>query len=237
MTFPIAIVPNDPSPADPGTSGRHSARDRHPHFDQATLVQNARRAREGAFEELWRAHARKVLSTTYRITRNREDAEDALQDSFLNAFLHIKDFDGRSSFSTWLTRIAINSALMILRKRRTSIEVALDDSGKDFADGNIPQFTTVTDANPTPEASVVEREREVLVREAVGALRPSIRRALGLHKLQELSINETAEMTGLTLTAAKSRLHQAKAQLRKSLRPERFREVCGSGRSQLRPAA
>ena len=89
----------------------------------------ARQGNPGAFDDLWQAHAKRILRTTYRITRNREDAEDALQDSFLRAFVHIREFDGRSSFSTWLTRIAINSSLMILRKRGTAVELSIDNPG------------------------------------------------------------------------------------------------------------
>lgn len=236
MNFYHATISIDRATA-ASTSSADNAPAQRPKFDEAALVRNARRAQEGAFDELWRSHAQKVLRTTYRITRNREDAEDALQDSFLNAFLHIKDFDGRSSFSTWLTRIAINSALMILRKRRTALEVSLDLPAKESADSRTPEFASVPDANPTPEASFAQWEREELLREAVGELRPSIRRALELHKLQELSLNETAEMMGLSMTATKSRLHQAKAQLRRSLKRETFRGARGSGRSELMPAA
>src|SRR5580692_3141829 len=89
----------------------------------------AARAKSGdmdAFVELSQRHANRVFQTTYRVTRNRQDAEDALQEAFLNAFTHMKNFEGRSSFSTWLTRIAINSALMILRKKRNCQEILLD---------------------------------------------------------------------------------------------------------------
>ena len=89
----------------------------------------ASRAKSGdtdAFVELSKRHANRVFQATYRVTRNRQDAEDALQDAFLNAFTHMRNFEGRSSFSTWLTRIAINSALMILRKKRNCQEVLID---------------------------------------------------------------------------------------------------------------
>ena len=90
--------------------------------DEDALLAAVKRGQTSAFDELWQSHGIGLLRTTYRITRNREDAEDALQGALLNAFIHIRAFDGRSSFSTWLRRIAINSALMILRKngpRRT----------------------------------------------------------------------------------------------------------------------
>src|SRR5271154_4050653 len=87
------------------------------------LVKAARSGEDWAFSELWLRHSKKIFNTMYRVTRNRQDAEDALQDAFLKAFLHLNNFDGRSSFSTWLTRIAINSALMILRRKRAHPEI------------------------------------------------------------------------------------------------------------------
>jgi RNA polymerase sigma factor (sigma-70 family) len=189
-----------------------------PHgLNENTVLAAAKRGQTAAFDELWQAHTKRILRTTYRITRNREDAEDALQDSFLRAFLHIKDFDGRSSFSTWLTRIAINSALMILRKKRSSFELPMDDC-RDH-EGN-PAFTDVPDRAPDPEAHCAQREREGILRGAIRALRPTIRQAIELQKLQEHSLEETAKMMGLSVGAAKSRLHHGKAALRKSLKPE-----------------
>src|SRR5713101_4132461 len=82
------------------------------------LLAAAKNGETATLETLYRAHAEKLFRTVRRITRDREDAEDAVQDSFLRAFLHLKSFDGRSTFFTWLTRIGVNSALMILRKKR-----------------------------------------------------------------------------------------------------------------------
>jgi RNA polymerase sigma-70 factor (ECF subfamily) len=92
------------------------------------LVAVAKTGQRAAFGELCERHAKKVLRVAHRITRNREDAEDVLQDSFLSAFLHLKDFDGRSRFATWLTRIVINSALAKLRKNRGIRKVPMDDT-------------------------------------------------------------------------------------------------------------
>src|SRR5579871_2039234 len=79
-----------------------------------------------AFSALCDLHSAHLLRTIYRITRNREDAEDALQDTLMRAFLHMRSFDGRAQFVTWMTRIAINSALMILRKRRRHLMISID---------------------------------------------------------------------------------------------------------------
>jgi DNA-directed RNA polymerase specialized sigma24 family protein len=96
-------------------------------WSEKQLIAAAKSGRRAPFGELCERHMKKVSCVTRRITRNREDAEDAVQDCFLNAFVHLKDFDGRSQFATWLTRIAINAALMKLRKNRGAREVPIDE--------------------------------------------------------------------------------------------------------------
>jgi len=177
------------------------------------LILAAKRGQSEAFELLFGRCSQKVLLATRRITKNHEDAEDALQDSFLRAFMHIKDFDGRSSFTTWLTRIAINSALMLLRKRRSAREVSMDaplhpDSPKSSWDMEAPA--------PNPEKRLVQREREIVLRDAIRGLRPAIRLMVELQHLQELSLKEAASQIGISVSAAKGRLFHAKAALRKS---------------------
>jgi RNA polymerase sigma-70 factor (ECF subfamily) len=181
--------------------------------DENGLVAAAKSGNPTAFNDLLQLQAESLLRTAYRITRNREDAEDALQDSFLKAFLHFEQFDGRSSFSTWLTRIAINSALMVVRKRRSALGLPIEASGCD----EDLRLTEVPDQAPNPEAYLVRREQEGILRAAIRSLRPTIRKAVELQKLQERSLKETAEMMGLSVAAAKARVFQAKAVLRKSL--------------------
>jgi RNA polymerase sigma-70 factor (ECF subfamily) len=155
-------------------------------INEATLLATARSGEAAALDTLYRAHAEKLFRTVHRITRNREDAEDAVQDSFLRAFLHLKSFDGRSTFSTWLTRIGINSALMILRKKRNSSEMSAHRAGVDEALWEVP------DSAPNPEIRCAERERERFLREAIAGLRPRLRRTLEFHTLEDHSLRETA---------------------------------------------
>jgi RNA polymerase sigma-70 factor (ECF subfamily) len=179
-------------------------------------VAAADRGPAAAFDGLWRSYSKRILRTTYRITRNHEDAEDALQDAFLRAYVHLQDFDGRSSFLTWLTRIAINSASMILRKRHSAVEVSIDDSvGRDSK----PSVIEVADRSPGPEARYAQREQEVLLRESIAALPPTTRKAVQLRKIEERSLPETATMMGVSLNAAKTRIYRAKESLRASLKP------------------
>jgi RNA polymerase sigma factor (sigma-70 family) len=179
---------------------------------EQALVAAAKQGQAEALGALCQPLARKLIQSAQRITRNREDAEDALQDAFLSAFIHIKNFDGRSSFSTWLTRIAINSALMTLRKKRSSREIPMG-SGELGANGvgwDVPVPST------NPEKLCAQREKERLLREAIRELRPIIRQAVEF-QLRELSIEETAEMTGASVTAAKGRLFHGRRALRKAL--------------------
>src|ERR1700757_4578704 len=100
-------------------------------MDDELLVSAASAGDSSAFVELYERHSRKVLPRIYRITKNREDAEDAFQDAVLRAFAHMKGFEGRSNFTSWLTRIAINSALMVLRKRRGGAEISIEQMSDD----------------------------------------------------------------------------------------------------------
>lgn len=180
---------------------------------ERTLPASARRGQKSAFGELCEPHMKKILRAAYRITKNREDAEDARQDSFPRAFLHIKDFDGRSRFSTWLTRIAINSALIILRKKRSSRDIPnshfLDIEAIESRPGVSPWASN-------PETQYLRRERQRALRRAVRALRPSLRVVVEIQQLQERSIDEAAKTMGITVGAAKARLFHARAALRKA---------------------
>src|SRR6266404_5390160 len=138
------------------------------------LVAAAKQGQAEAFATLCQPHARRLIRNAHRITRNHEDAEDALQDAFLSAFIHIKNLDGRSSFSTWLTRIAINSALMTLRKKRSARETSIG-FGESDAKG---LGWDVPDPSPNPEKACAQREKERLLREAIRDLRQTIRRVV-----------------------------------------------------------
>ena len=187
--------------------------------NERQTVDAAKLGDASAFRALSERHSQRILHTMYRITKNREDAEDAYQDSLLKAYTHIKDFDGRSSFSTWLTRIAINSALMILRKKRNSLEISMDDSNDN---NTFHSYWQIPDRAPDPEKQCVQMERHVSLHGAIRKLRPRIRQVVEVHQLQEHSMKEAAKMLGITVVAAKARLFHAKATLRKSLRPKRI---------------
>jgi RNA polymerase sigma factor (sigma-70 family) len=195
------------------------------------LVAAAKIGHTGAFDDLYQRHSKKMLRITYRITRNRQDAEDAVQECFLNAFLHLKNFDGRSRFFTWLTRIAMNAALMKLRKNHASREVPI---GVSVETSELCSEHQVSDFSTNPEELCTKSERETALRDAIAKLRPSIRKALEIHKLQERSLEETATVLGVSVVAVKARVFHARAALR---RTPRLRFVLGKSRASFAPGS
>ena len=187
-------------------------------FDSATdeeLVATSRRGDELAFETLVRRHQRRVFMLAFRYTGAREDAEDVVQQTFEKAFVHLQEFAGRSSFSTWLTAVAINQALMLLRKRRTLREVPIDDSS---SQEGIAPVLEPSDPSPDPEVTCSKREGERILCAAMRQLRPGMRKAIELRHLRELSTRETARQMGLSASAVKARLFHARKKLRHALR-------------------
>jgi RNA polymerase sigma-70 factor (ECF subfamily) len=181
---------------------------------ELSLVQRAIAGDTMAQEQLFKDHSAKLYRTAFGVLRNREDAEDALQDCWLRVCANLKFFEARSSFYTWLTRIVINSALMILRKKRSIREVSVDAME---GPGEVSLIQEFPDTSPNPEQSVVESERKKLLSEAIQRLRPRICAVVQLGQLQELSLRETAQRLGISVPAAKGRLFHARAALRKSV--------------------
>jgi RNA polymerase sigma-70 factor (ECF subfamily) len=200
-------------------------------LDDELLVLAAKSGDAAAFAELRRRHSDKVLRTIYRITRNWEDAEDAVQDSFLKAFLHLKEFEGRSSFTSWLTRIAINSALMNRRKKRfyeISID-SIDDNAGTSKSWELP------DHGENPERCYARAERDELLKSAIHRLQPKFREVVELQQTNNLSTKELAQVLGISVAAVKSRLIRARMALRASLQRDR-NNLRGSASGHLQTA-
>jgi RNA polymerase sigma-70 factor (ECF subfamily) len=187
------------------------------------LVEAAKRGHSTAFAALCERHAKQLFRAAQNITRNHEDAEDAVQDALLSAFVHLRNFDGRSKFGTWLTRIAINSALMILRKKRNTPIMELGGA-EDSSIGGLNY--EIPDRAPNPELHYAKREEARILTNAIQELRPALREVVQKQQLQETSIRETAVAMGISEVAAKARLFHARVKLRKSsmLRMMRRRE-------------
>lgn len=176
---------------------------------ETTLVEYAKSGNHSAYSELVRRHSTLAFRTAYRITQNKQDAEDAVQDSLFRAFNRINSFDGRSAFATWLTRIAINSSLMILRKRRKHVSTSLDDEEE--------IDLQITDPAPGPELLLVELERNTAVRNAVRRLSPVLRSSIEDRYWKEMSTQDVAAFNGVTVAAAKSRQMRGRRELRAML--------------------
>jgi RNA polymerase sigma-70 factor, ECF subfamily len=179
------------------------------------LVAAAKGGDNLAFETIVKRHRQRILALALRYTRSREDAEDIVQQTFQRAFIHLQGFESRSSFSTWLTSIAINNALMSLRKRRALRELEIDDLSGD--EGMTPALE-IADASPDPEARYLLGERVRILSAAVAELSPGMQRAIELQELGELTTRETAQRMGLSVSAVKARLFRARRSLAKSLR-------------------
>src|SRR5271155_755569 len=188
------------------------------------LVAAAKRGDRQAFEALVLRHEQRVLAVAQRITNNREDAEDVTQESLHKAFLHLGDFRERSRFSTWLTRIVMNEAYMLLRRRRRVLEV-LPEGPDDAPESVSPEFV---DERPSPEESCWRRERKELLSKAVNRLRPTIRKAILLRDFEERSVEETAQILGTSVSAVKARLFYARRKLRRTVSPALLRDFTHS---------
>jgi RNA polymerase sigma-70 factor, ECF subfamily len=182
-------------------------------YDEQWLVAKAKSGDEDAFGELYRRHQFRTYRTALRILRNQQDAEDVVQRAFQRVLVNLERFREDSTFSTWLTRIAINEALMLMRQRRTRQQLLenLVDADQGYGDLDI------ADGGSTPEEVLYETERRAALLQAVGQLRENLR-IIVLHRdLKGLTSAETAKLLGLTVGAVKSRTFHARKFLRKHL--------------------
>jgi RNA polymerase sigma-70 factor (ECF subfamily) len=181
--------------------------------DEAQLVSAAKAGDVSAFEELVNRYERKIFRLGMNITQNREDAEDVMQDAFLKSYQNLDRFQGDSRFYTWLVRIAVNEALMKLRKRKPnqiSLDAPREPDGEAF-----PQ--EVEDWGPSPEQRFAQTELAGILSQTIETLEPGYRMVFVLRDLEELSTEETAELLGLSVAAVKSRLLRARLKLRDKL--------------------
>lgn len=186
-------------------------------FDERPLLDRARAGDDAAFSELVSRYERKIYRLARNITQNDEDAEDVLQEAFLKAYTHLGNFQGDSKFYTWIVRIAVNEALMKLRKRRGDKFVSLDDDIETGED-QVQREIAVWDGNP--EQTYSQEEMRRILDEAIAGLKPAFRSVFQLRDVEELSTEETADTLGLSIPAVKSRLLRARLQLRERLTRE-----------------
>ena len=182
--------------------------------DESALIAAAKNGNAQAFEVLIARHQRRILSVALRRTRVRQDAEDIMQQSLQKAFLHLRQFEGRSSFSTWLTGVAINETRMLQRKKGGKREVSIDGLNEN-AETIIP--LEIPDTAPDPEADYSQKEWRRILSVALNELPHGTRRAIELRDLDERSTEETARILGISVGAVKARIFQGRKRLRKRL--------------------
>ncbi len=181
---------------------------------ETAVLEQARRGDTDALTGLLRRYEGKIFRLALHITQNREDAEDVLQETFLKAFEHLDQFQGNSKFYTWIVRIAVNQALMKLRKRKSDRAVSLDEQ-LDTGEDTVAREIAAWDENPEQRYS--REELNQILTSAVDDLTPIYRAVFVLRDIEELSTEETAEALNLSVPAVKSRLLRARLQLRDKL--------------------
>ncbi len=183
-------------------------------FDELTLVQAAKKGDLEAFSQLVKRYDRNIFRIAQHITHNEEDAQDVVQEAFLKAYRNLQQFQGNSKFYTWLVRIAVNEALMKLRRRRADKTVSIDED-VETEDGSMPR--EVADWSPNPEQLYGQSELGDILKKTIQGLPPGFRTVFVLRDVEGMSTEETAEMLGLSVPAVKSRLLRARLQLRERL--------------------
>src|SRR5580692_6997766 len=177
------------------------------------LVAAAKDGDHQAYAELCRRHSKQIFRSVLRITRDVADAEDTLQEALLKAYIHIGGFEGRSAFSSWLTRIAINSALMLSRKKRSQ-PVCSFESGPDADDFKLPE---PKETSQNPEESCIQNALENELAQAIRYLPPTLRVVMQIRYREDAPVAEIAKMLGISKSAVKSRLARARLQIRNRL--------------------
>ncbi len=195
-------------------------------FNEEKLIRAGKRGDSEAVETLFRRYQRPLLQTALRVLGNTEEAEDALQDGLLSAFRNLKRFEGRSQFSTWLTRIVINAALMRRRRQKSRPAVSLDETPRE---DELPASERFADDGPTPEQVFAGTELREIISENLDELSPLLRTAFVLREVEGYSTGEAAKKLGVTENTLKARLWRARHQLaqRLSRRLRRIQDAAG----------
>ena len=165
---------------------------------------------KGAFEEMFAASRPKFVAIAHAVLRNREDAEDAVQNAFLSGYLHLRSFEGRSALRTWFTRIVLNAALMIQRKRKTSTIQPLPESSNSR---EVNWTENIPDSQPDPEMVHAERESLRFIDAILGKMKPVLRQAFTMTYYDELSGPEACALLGVSSGTFKARVFRAKRQV------------------------
>ena len=183
---------------------------------EEALVRASQRGNHQAIETLFRRYQRQLLGTARRILGNTEDAEDALQEGLLSAYRNVARFEGRCKFSTWLTRIVVNAALM---RRRSADRLRLTSLDAAPSEDEVPMSEYLQNSDPNPEQLFARTELKEMIQANLGQLSSQLFTAFVLCAIEEHSMEEAAKRLGITVTAMKARMHRARHKLSESLGP------------------
>jgi len=183
--------------------------------NEKQLLTEAKGGSHAAFEKLVEPYRTRIFRMAQRIAHSHEDAEDVIQRSFQKAFVHLRNFKGNSSFSTWLTRIALNEALMLRRSNQRFRHISIEDLS---ATDDVARAMAIADSRPNPESSYFQRERRRLLLSAISELKPRVRTVLQIRDLDERSVQDTARILGVSASAVKSRVFRGRRELREKLK-------------------
>jgi RNA polymerase sigma-70 factor, ECF subfamily len=176
------------------------------------LVAAAKSGDHHAFAELWKRYSKTAFNMAYRITGNRNDAEDVIQDTWMKTYTHLDTFDGKAKFSTWLTRIAINGSLMIHRAKRAHPETSMG-----ITEGDTGGRLEIADQAKNAEEVFATQEGLERLSRAIRRLTPGLRNVVEMYQATDSSLKEVAELAGISVTATKSRLLRARKTLRRAI--------------------
>jgi RNA polymerase sigma-70 factor (ECF subfamily) len=183
-------------------------------WNEEKLIRAGQQGDQQAVETLFRRYQRQLFQTALRVLGNAEDAEDALQDGLLSAYRNLRRFEGRSQFSTWLTRIVINAALMRRRRAKARPAVSLDETPREE---ELPASERFADDGPNPEQVFAGTELREMISENLEELSPLLRTAFLLREVEGYSTGEAAKKLGVTENTLKARLWRARHQLAERL--------------------
>ncbi len=188
-----------------------------PLLDEQDLLTRARQHDPAAIRSIVRANNRRLFRVARSILKDDWEAEDAVQEAYVRVFKHLADFEGKSKLNTWLTRIVVNEALGRLRRRRPTADLAdLETGAAQGEHGQVVPFPLAAQ-QPDPERAMAQHEIHSMLEKAIDALPDAFRIVLVARVIEEMSVEETAELYGLKPETVKTRLHRARALLREDL--------------------
>ena len=179
-------------------------------MDEQQLILEAQAGNNNALAELIKKYEKTVYSFAFKVCRNPEKAQNIMQETFMSMVKSLKQFDGKSKLSTWLYKITVNHCLMEYRKRKREF-VSFDD------DDALINESSIADWDSIPSLSIENKELKKVLDEAIQKLSPEYRIVFLLRDVEGLSTEETGKITELSVPAVKSRLHRARAFLRKEI--------------------